>query len=143
MEQNIIQYLKFKLKNKGGGDLPCYTNPIVQDEFRNKIMEACDDEIANTEIVKILAPLTDNLNAKDVNGWTPIVWAAFNGHTDIVKLLAPLTDNPNARDVFGWTPISVAKTGKIRRILKEECKNAAKRKNKISAQSTTKRTKKI
>ena len=66
--------------------------------------------------------------------------AAQNGHTEIVKLLAPLTDNPNAPDDYGKTPISVAKTGKIRRILN---KTSAKRKNKISAQSTTKRTKKI
>ena len=210
LEQNIIQYLKFKSKNKDKGDLPCYTNPIVQDEFQNKILDVCDayeDEIGNgTEVVKTLAPLTDNPNAPDGNGltpirlaalkghteiikilgpltdnpnapddkgvtpihlaahnghsevvkilaplsdnpnapnhigWTPILTAAINGHTEIVKLLAPLTDNPNAPDDYGRTPISVAKTAEIRRILN---KTSAKRKNKISAQSTTKRTKKI
>ena len=48
-------------------------------------------------MVKILAPLTDNPNAPDNNGQTPIYLAAANGHTDMVKILAPLTDNPNAQ----------------------------------------------
>ena len=76
MEQNIILYLKWKLKNKDEGDLPCYTNPIVQDEFQNKILDVCDayeDEIGNgTEVVKILAPLTDNPNAANKWGRTPL-----------------------------------------------------------------------
>ena len=59
----------------------------------------------NTETVKILFPLTDNPNAPDNNGQTPIYWAAFNGQTEIVKILAPLTDNPNAHDNTGQTPI--------------------------------------
>ena len=59
------------------------------------------------EVVKILAPLTDNLAYTDPNyyGRTPINRAAMSGHTEIVKILAPLTDNPNAPDRFGKTPI--------------------------------------
>ena len=41
----------------------------------------------HTEIVKILAPLTDNPNAPDKNGKTPIHWAAQIGHTETVKIL--------------------------------------------------------
>ena len=59
----------------------------------------------NTEIVKILAPLTDNPNAEDENGRTPIYLAACDGNTEIVKILAPLTDNPNAPNNIGATPI--------------------------------------
>ena len=40
-----------------------------------------------TEIVKILAPLTDNPNAQDEDGTTPIHWATFNGHKEIIKIL--------------------------------------------------------
>ena len=58
-----------------------------------------------TEIVKILAPLTDNPNAPNEDGETPIYCAARKGYTEIVKFLAPLTDNPNAPDVWGNTPI--------------------------------------
>ena len=50
----------------------------------------------NTEIVEILAPLTDNPNAPNKLGDTPIHVAACNGSLEIVKILAPLTDNPNA-----------------------------------------------
>ena len=45
--------------------------------------------------VKILAPLTYNLNAPDGDGYTPIYNAANNGHTEIVKFLAQLTGIPN------------------------------------------------
>ena len=61
----------------------------------------------HTEIVKILAPLTDNPNAPDDNGNTPIHNAAFNGHTKIVNILAPLTDNPNVLNIYGDTPIQI------------------------------------
>ena len=71
----------------------------------------------HTEIVKILAPLTDNPNAPDKSGETSIYWAAQNGHTEIVKILAPLTDNPNAPDNYGRTPRSVAKNREICKIL--------------------------
>ena len=40
-----------------------------------------------TEIVKILAALTDNPNASDHYGTTPIQVAANYGHTEIVKML--------------------------------------------------------
>ena len=41
----------------------------------------------HNEIVKVLAPLTDNLNAPDKFGNTPLLWAKFNGNTEIVKIL--------------------------------------------------------
>ena len=49
--------------------------------------------------------MTNNPNAPDNNGATPIYWAAVNGHTEIVKILVPLTDNPNAPNKDGKTPI--------------------------------------
>ena len=58
-----------------------------------------------TEIVKILAYLTYNLNAANNQGYTPIHFAAGNGRTKIVKILAPLTNNPTASDTDGNTPI--------------------------------------
>ena len=64
-----------------------------------------------------MAPLTDNPNAPDKDGDTPIYLAARNGLTEIVKILAPLTDNPNAPVRNGKSPIDVAKTEEIRKIL--------------------------
>ena len=58
--------------------------------------------------------MTDNPNASDVEGNTPILWAARYGHTEIVKILAPLTNNPNAPNDRGETPIYwAAKNGYI------------------------------
>ena len=73
--------------------------------------------VGHTEIVKFLAPLTNNPNAPDDYGYTPIFWAAYYGHTEIVKILIPLTRNPNAPIKKGETPSSVAKNEEIREIL--------------------------
>ena len=77
----------------------------------------CAASVANTKIVKVLAPLTENPNAPDEIGYTPIHWAAFMGHTEIIKILAPLTDNPNAPGKNGRTPFDIAKNEEIRKIL--------------------------
>ena len=87
--------------------------------------------------------MTDNPNAPDENGKTPIDWAAYNGHTEIVKILAPLTDNPNAPNWLGETPSSVAQNAEIRRIL-ESYNTTKKRKSGSSTkQSKMKRAKKF
>ena len=70
--------------------------------------EVTNSKFENLQIVKILAPLTDNPNAPDEEGTTPIYWAACHGHTEIVKILAALTDNPNASAEDGDTPIHAA-----------------------------------
>ena len=99
-ELAITSYLQWNLK-KEAVDLPCYTSPAVQDDFRKKIWEICkkqgkSDE--DTEIVKILAPLTDNPNAPNNYGEIPIHCAAQEGHVEIFQILSNLTDNLNAPD---------------------------------------------
>ena len=57
-----MSYLQWELKKEDLVDLPCYSSPAVQDDFRKRIFEFCkkfrselsDEDI---EIVKILAPL--------------------------------------------------------------------------------------
>ena len=53
-------------------------------------------------------PSTDNPNAPDNVGLTPIHCAAWNGHVEIVRLLMETTDNPNAPDISGRTPMKLA-----------------------------------
>ena len=106
----IISYLQWNLK-KGVVDVPCYSSPAVQADFRKKIWECCikqDSSDENTEIVKILAPLTDNPTAPNNFGCTPIHTAAFCGHTEIVKILVLLADNLNATNRLGYAPIHSA-----------------------------------
>ena len=62
--------------------------------------------------------LTDNPNAPDNNGETPIYLAAANGYTEMVRISAPLTNNHNAPGYYdGKTPTELAKNEEIRRIL--------------------------
>ena len=55
-----------------------------------------------------MVSLTDNPNAPNSEGVTPIIQAANYGHTEIVKFLASLTDDPNAQNSKGLTPIDYA-----------------------------------
>ena len=85
----IISYLQWNLK-KGNVDLTCYSSPSVQKDLRKKIFECCkkgkkpSDE--NTDIVKILAPLTENPNAPDIYGETPM---DFTQNKEILRILKP------------------------------------------------------
>ena len=60
------------------------------------------------DVIKFLAPLTENPNAPDMYGDTPIHEAASFGNLDVIRFLAPLTENPNKPNKNGLTPIDVA-----------------------------------
>ena len=105
---NIVKYLKWILKKGDIFDLPCYTSSAVQKDFRRNIKTSVQQSWPwnrQTEIIKMLAPLTDNPNSPDENGKTPIYLAAWKGISEIVKILAPLTNHPNAPNEDGDTPI--------------------------------------
>ena len=107
----IISYLQWYFNNNALMDFPCYSNLKVQQDFRIAIKVICKSTKSSKEdleFVKIMAPLTDNLNAPNKHRETPIYLAAYRGHTEIVKILAPLVDNPNAPDNFGRSPIYYA-----------------------------------
>ena len=117
----IISYLQWYFNNDALMDFPCYSNLKVQQDFRMAIKVICKSTKSSKEdleFVKIMAPLTDNLNAPNKHGETPILKAAYKGHTEIVKILASLTDNPNAPNNNGFTPSAVTTNADILRILK-------------------------
>ena len=89
----IISYLRYffspweNLKKNAIVDLPCFTSNTTQDEFRKKLRECCrkyelSDE--DVEMVKILAPLTDNPNAPNNYGRTP---SSVASNTEIRRFL--------------------------------------------------------
>ena len=123
-KKHLSAYLKWQLKKRKWFDFPCYTKDVAQEDFRDKIWKSCNERrssIEHTEIVEILAPLTNKPNTQDYFGRakTPIYWAARNGHTDIIQILAPLTDNPNAPiTAHGDTPIHLAAMYRYKEIIK-------------------------
>ena len=63
-------------------------------------------QIMDTQKLSKFWPHYPNESKSD---FTPIEYAAMNGHTDIVKILAPLTVNPNeTKSFFTVTPIERA-----------------------------------
>jgi ankyrin repeat protein len=60
------------------------------------------------QVRSLILQLTDvptDVNVRDEYGWTPLLWAAMNGHTDIVQVLLAAGANPNTRNKYGWTPL--------------------------------------
>ena len=106
-KKNIVDYLSWNSKKENCFDLPCYTKPVAQEDFWNKICRAakCPEWKGYVELVKLLAPLTDNPNAPNKDGETPIYWAARYGDTEVVKILARVADTPNVPNRDGETPI--------------------------------------
>ena len=49
-----------------------------------------------------------DLNAKDNDGWTCLMWAGWNGHTDTVKLLLTTGVRVGAKNNLGETAENLA-----------------------------------
>ena len=57
----------------------------------------------------LVSELGANVNARDIDGWTPLHQAAENGHVEMARLLvSELGADVNARDCSGWTPLHLA-----------------------------------
>jgi ankyrin repeat protein len=60
------------------------------------------------EIGKLLLGKGAKVNAKDWLGWTPLMYASYNGRTDLAKLLLKKGAEVNAVSNTGWTPLIYA-----------------------------------
>ena len=49
----------------------------------------------NLELVKLLLKAGADINAKDKNGWTALVWASQSGQTEIEAFLREIGANVN------------------------------------------------
>jgi len=59
------------------------------------------------------------VNAKDVDGRTPLHWAAFSGAADIASYLIDHKADVNAQDESGWTPLHIAASAGQEAIVRE------------------------
>ena len=55
--------------------------------------------------MKVLHQLGADINAKNNDGWTAVMWAARNGHSECVKVLHQLGADINAKNNNGWTAV--------------------------------------
>ena len=59
----------------------------------------------NIDVVKAIAPLFDNPNLPDNNGWTTMHRAASRGRLEVVKFLTTLVEDSNFPDKEGHSPL--------------------------------------
>ncbi|MDO5567232.1 MAG: ankyrin repeat domain-containing protein [Planctomycetia bacterium] len=67
--------------------------------------------------IKALIAASAAVDAKQDDGWTPLHWAAKNGHVDAIKTLTAAGADVNAKDNNGATPLSVAKDEATQKVL--------------------------
>ena len=48
------------------------------------------------------------VNGKDNSGWTPLHYAAWDGHADVAALLLDRGAEVNVKTIDGWTPLHYA-----------------------------------
>jgi hypothetical protein len=61
-----------------------------------------------SKVVQIISSGAVDVNAKDINGWTAIMYAAEDGHTETVTKLKELGADVNAKELFGKTVLMFA-----------------------------------
>jgi len=78
-------------------------------EEEELIDAALGDDLARVKQLVIDCGIDPNI--QDVNGWTPLHHAAWEGHLNVVKLLLEHGANPNVQDNDGETPLHSAVKG--------------------------------
>ncbi len=84
--------------------------PLWGAQFRRmndqQFIDMCKDGDTQGVIKAIRAGA--EVNAKNKNGWTALMWVAMNGHTEIVNVLIKAGAEVNAKNKNGWTALIAA-----------------------------------
>jgi serine/threonine-protein phosphatase 6 regulatory ankyrin repeat subunit B len=80
------------------------------DKFKNKIfLDAA--RLGNTKIIEALLFEGIDVNVKDKDGWTALMWATYKCHYDIVELLLKSGVDINMKNDNGKTAFLIAEGG--------------------------------
>ena len=72
-------------------------------ESDNKLINAAKE--GSVQLVREFLAKGADINAKDSQGYTPLMWAAYNGHLDMVKALLHSGADANRQDNQGYTAL--------------------------------------
>jgi hypothetical protein len=75
-------------------------------ELRRRLYRAAMS--GNVAEVRKLVALGGNMDAKDVNGGTPLLWAAYNGHVEAIKTFVKSGADKDVKTAAGETPLHYA-----------------------------------
>jgi ankyrin repeat protein len=81
----------------------------IKEESYSLIVEVIN---GHNEDVALLLDRGANIEAKDIKGWTPLIFAAKSGNKKMMELLLDRGADIEVKDIEGWTPlIFAAKSG--------------------------------
>ena len=59
-----------------------------------------------------------DVNSKDSDGMTALVWAARRGYIDIIRILLRKGADPKGKDIYGWTAMDWATRRGYNKVIK-------------------------
>jgi ankyrin repeat protein len=74
-------------------------------------------EYGNIETIKHHLANGTDVNVQDFDGWTPLHWAAMEGHKKTAELLIANGADVNLKDNLGWTALLITDHKKIAELL--------------------------
>ena len=87
------QMAKWELEEQG----------VMPDGYGQALLAACEKNDVKT--VSLLMTAGADVNKADIDGWTPLLFAAYGGHTETVKWLIEKGADVNKADKNGITPL--------------------------------------
>lgn len=75
-------------------------------KLNKKLVKA--SERGNTEQVRELLDAGADVDIKDNDGWTALMWSAYQGHSDTARLLLDAGADVDIQDNNGWTALIYA-----------------------------------
>jgi ankyrin repeat protein len=91
------------------------TSSIGQNEILSLHQASMDGQLS--QVTKLLSEGFD-VDLKDTEGRTPLMYASFNGHNEIMKKLIEKGANVNLRDRYGRTALMMASSGPYKESVK-------------------------
>lgn len=85
-----------------------FANSEILDEQESTIFHQIVLGFCHTELEKQFKFNYRDIDLPDVNGRTPLLWAAWRGKSQKVRILLELGADPNKKDIEGFSPLAKA-----------------------------------